>query len=118
MLTLCPSMLCMLGKHHLTVHRDLRTLTSIRATCNDPSPCGFGSFQESLSEDSSLGTTVVTLTASDADSSSNNNNVFEYSSVSSVPFTVGVSNGKITTNAALDRETTARLVHLIPLYVD
>ncbi|XP_060076862.1 protocadherin Fat 4-like [Ylistrum balloti] len=60
-----------------------------------------------LSEDSAVSTTVTTVTATDADSVSNNNNVFVYSTTSSVPFTVGTSTGIITTNAVLDRETTA-----------
>ncbi|XP_033745648.1 protocadherin Fat 4-like [Pecten maximus] len=60
-----------------------------------------------LSEDSPVTTTVTTVSATDADSVSNNNNVFEYSTISSVPFTVGTTSGIITSNAVLDRETTA-----------
>ncbi|XP_021371826.1 cadherin-23-like isoform X5 [Mizuhopecten yessoensis] len=64
-------------------------------------------YSVTLSEDSVVTTTVTTVSATDADSVSNNNNVFEYSTTSSVPFTVGTTTGIITTNAILDRETTA-----------
>ncbi|XP_069100904.1 protocadherin Fat 4-like isoform X2 [Argopecten irradians] len=60
-----------------------------------------------LSEDAAVSTSVTTVSATDADSVSNNNNVFEYSTTSSVPFTVDTTTGEIITNAVLDRETTA-----------
>lgn len=66
-------------------------------------------YSETLSEDAVIGTTVTTVTAADADSVSNNNNVFEYSITTvSAPFTVDANTGVIVTNALLDRETTAR----------
>ncbi|OWF41551.1 Protocadherin Fat 4 [Mizuhopecten yessoensis] len=64
-------------------------------------------YSVTLSEDSAVTTTVTTVSATDADSVSNNNNLFEYSTTSSVPFTIGTTTGIITTNAVLDRETTA-----------
>ncbi|XP_033745650.1 LOW QUALITY PROTEIN: protocadherin Fat 4-like [Pecten maximus] len=64
-------------------------------------------YSVTLSEDSAVTTTVTTVSATDADSVSNNNNVFEFTSTSSVPFTVGTTTGIVTTNAVLDRETTA-----------
>ncbi|XP_069101569.1 cadherin-23-like [Argopecten irradians] len=64
-------------------------------------------YSVTLSEDSAVTTTVTTVSATDADSVNTNNNVFEYTTTSSVPFTVGTTTGEITTNAVLDRETTA-----------
>ncbi|OWF39317.1 protocadherin Fat 4-like [Mizuhopecten yessoensis] len=61
-------------------------------------------YTESVSEVAVIGTTVTTISATDADSVANNNNVFEFRSISAVPFTVNPTSGVITTNALLDRE--------------
>ncbi|KAK3610532.1 hypothetical protein CHS0354_008967 [Potamilus streckersoni] len=57
----------------------------------------------SISEASPVGTIVTQVTATDADSSLDNNNVFSYSMASSF-FAVNSTTGIITTTAILDRE--------------
>ncbi|XP_046548571.1 LOW QUALITY PROTEIN: protocadherin Fat 4-like [Haliotis rubra] len=61
-------------------------------------------FTQSLSEDATLGTSVTTVYATDADSSANNNNVFTYS-LTDAFFEVNTGSGQISTKALLDRET-------------
>ncbi|XP_067685434.1 protocadherin Fat 4-like [Haliotis asinina] len=61
-------------------------------------------FTQSLSEDATVGTSVTTVFATDADSSANNNNVFTYS-LTNAFFDVNSASGQISTKAMLDRET-------------
>ncbi|KAL3853664.1 hypothetical protein ACJMK2_017188 [Sinanodonta woodiana] len=63
----------------------------------------------SISEASPVGTSFMQVTATDADSGADNNNVFVYSMTSSF-FAVNLTTGIITTAAILDRET-------VPSYV-
>ncbi|XP_060076871.1 protocadherin Fat 1-like [Ylistrum balloti] len=60
-----------------------------------------------VSEEAAIGTTVTIISARDADSVANNNNLFEFSSISHVPFTIHPTSGVIATNAQLDREIIA-----------
>ncbi|XP_033745601.1 protocadherin Fat 4-like [Pecten maximus] len=62
-----------------------------------------------VSEEAAVGTTVTTISATDIDSVADNNNVFEFSTISTVPFTIHSTSGVIRTNALLDRE-------LLPIY--
>ncbi|XP_046358556.2 protocadherin Fat 4-like [Haliotis rufescens] len=61
-------------------------------------------FAQSVSEDVTVGTSVTTVYATDADSSANNNNVFTYS-LTDPYFDVNPGSGQISTKAVLDRET-------------
>ncbi|XP_071083745.1 protocadherin Fat 4-like [Haliotis cracherodii] len=61
-------------------------------------------FVQSLSEDTTVGTSVTTVYAKDADSSANNNNVFTYS-LTDAYFDVNPGSGQISVKAPLDRET-------------
>ncbi|KAJ8301925.1 hypothetical protein KUTeg_020912 [Tegillarca granosa] len=61
----------------------------------------------SVFENIRVGSTVTTVTASDADSSSHGNNAIHYSLQSSKQFKIDPSTGIITTSSILDRETTS-----------
>ncbi|KAJ8302335.1 hypothetical protein KUTeg_021322 [Tegillarca granosa] len=94
---------------------------SLSATCvvtvtvldkNDNAPVfePSSSFTTTISENSALSTGVITVIATDSDSSSGNNNVFEFSLASVHPFSIGTTTGVITTNTLLNREIAARLL--------
>ncbi|XP_069100992.1 protocadherin Fat 4-like [Argopecten irradians] len=75
---------------------------------NDNSPVFIPStFTTVITEGAPVGTTVITVTAADADSATDNNNVFEFSTTSGVPFTIHPTSGLIWTNSRLDRELTS-----------
>ncbi|KAJ8317251.1 hypothetical protein KUTeg_005155 [Tegillarca granosa] len=91
---------------------------SLSATClvnitvndlNDNAPLFIpNTFTLIINENVTTSTVIKTLDAADADSSVTNNNVFEYTlTTNTIPFSVGTTNGQVTTNTALDRETTA-----------
>ncbi|KAL3853661.1 hypothetical protein ACJMK2_017186 [Sinanodonta woodiana] len=64
-------------------------------------------FALAISEASAVGTSVTKVTATDADSSANNNNVVRYSLTPTTYFSIVSTTGIIRTAAALDRETIA-----------
>ncbi|KAK3610536.1 hypothetical protein CHS0354_008971, partial [Potamilus streckersoni] len=61
-----------------------------------------------ISETSVVGTSVTKVTATDADSSANNNNVVRYSLTLTTYFSINPTTGIINTAAVLDRETIDR----------
>ncbi|ESO89853.1 hypothetical protein LOTGIDRAFT_124131, partial [Lottia gigantea] len=61
-------------------------------------------FTVNIAENVSVGTSVTTVNANDADSAANNNNVINYSVTNSF-FLIGSTSGQISTKATLDRET-------------
>jgi hypothetical protein len=63
-----------------------------------------------LAENSSIGDVVTQVFAKDADSDLDGNNLFEFRTLSNVPFTVHSSQGTVTVNGQLDREIQERLV--------
>ncbi|KAL3852704.1 hypothetical protein ACJMK2_016322, partial [Sinanodonta woodiana] len=62
-------------------------------------------FTVSIPESSEIDTTITSVTASDADSNANNNNVFTYM-LESLYFIINSTSGIITCNNTLDREMT------------
>lgn len=66
------------------------------------------SYTLNINENISVGSSVTTVMASDADSSTHGNNVINYSLSSAKPFKIDSSTGKIVTNSGLDRETKSR----------
>ena len=68
------------------------------------------SFTVSIDETSTVGTSVTTVMATDADSAANGNNIIVYT-LTDTFFTVDSASGQVDTKAILDRETVPRYVH-------
>lgn len=62
----------------------------------------------SVSESTAIGTVITQISATDADSVTNNNNRFSFSTTSVTPFKVHASTGIVTVVETLDRETDNR----------
>ncbi|XP_061179423.1 protocadherin Fat 4-like [Saccostrea echinata] len=88
---------------------EICTVTINILDVNDNSPAFASSrIRKWISEDASVGLSVIQIFATDTDSSLNGNNKFTFISNNAAPFQIDSDSGIVTVRNSLDRETTSR----------